>query len=357
MALRFLLPAVLLLLALGFLALMVDLRSPSPGSAGPEATAPASLNPGPDLPDEDDVRGLYLTARALARLLREGELEGFLERMARAGLNALVINVKNMHGEVTYPTEVPLAAQIGARAALLELRPLVAELRARGIYTIARQVVFHDPKLAHHLGNPLGPWVPPSDPRAVEYNLAIAHEVAELGFDELQFDYLRWPDDGPIGPGQAHAYAYEARYRAIEGFLKLARARLGGKIKLSVDVFGRALWEWNEQRIDPIGQDLSALARWVDFISPMVYPSHYEPLRRVQPYRTVKEALESGLRRGLRLRPFLQAFALELPPEMGLVDYIRAELRALGELGLQTYLFWDPDADYEALFEVLLERR
>jgi len=202
-----------------------------------------------EAPSQTGHRGIYLTSLALARLERDQELEDLIVQMREVGLDAVVINVKNMHGEVTYPTGVPLAEEIGAARARLDLPKLLALFKSHGIYTIARQVLFYDPLLARHLRIPTAPWVPPDDPRVVSYNLEIAKEVLEIGFDELQFDYIRFPDDGELGAD------YAGRYAAIEGFLKRARAELEGKI--SIDVFGRTLWEWNRKKIDPIGQELA----------------------------------------------------------------------------------------------------
>jgi len=312
------------------------------GPAGQERVGPTALA---EPQREAALRGIYLTSIALARLDREDELKKLIERMREVGLNAVVINVKNMHGEVTYATKVALATEIGAATGRLDLPKLLALFKSQGIYCIARQVVFYDPLLAKYLGESGSPWVAPSDARAGEYNLALAQEVLALGFDELQFDYVRFPDDGALGSG------YEQRYAAIGDFLKRARAGLNGKI--SIDVFGRTLWGWNRGRIDPIGQELEELSQYVDWISPMVYPSHFERGLRERPYETVKRALESGLERGLRLRPFLQAFELALPTGMDYRDYIRAQLRAVEELGIRSYLFWNPRSDYDELFAAL----
>ncbi|MCR4404027.1 MAG: putative glycoside hydrolase [Candidatus Acetothermia bacterium] len=315
--------------------------------AGPSTTlARAWVNwPAPGSEETAEQRGLYLTAPALAKLDRDGKVEEFIARMRGVGLNTVVIDVKDMNGGVTYPTRVPLAREMRALATQLDLSRLLALFHAKGIYTIARLVAFNDPKLAKHLKSPNAPWVSPADSRVIEYNLALAEEVLALGFDEVQFDYLRYPDDGELGP------VYEPRYAAIRGFLQLARERLGGKI--SIDVFGRTLWEWNKKRIDPIGQQLEELAPFVDWISPMVYPSHYEQSLRDKPYETVRRALEAGLKRGLKLRPFLQAFRLAIPAGMSYHDYIRAQLQAASELGINSYLFWNPRSDYADLFAAL----
>lgn len=338
-----------LLIAAPFLALTTG---PEPGIGGvPQGpmltvrTTPAPVRPEPG---ERELRGVYFTAPALAKLDREGQLEPFIAAMREVGLNAVVIDIKDMSGGVSYESKVPLARELRAVTMRLDLPRLLALFKARGIYTIARQVAFYDPKLAKYLKSASAPWVSPADRRVVEYNLAIAQEVLALGFDELQFDYIRYPDDGKLAP------VYEARYTAITNFLKEARARLAGR--LSIDVFGRTLWEWNQKRIDPIGQHLEELAPYVDWISPMVYPSHYEPALRDKPYETVKRALEAGLKRGLKLRPFLQAFQMAIPAGMDYHDYIRAEVRAAEEVGFKSYLFWNPRSDYSALFSALKGR-
>ncbi|MGQ9601783.1 MAG: putative glycoside hydrolase [Candidatus Bipolaricaulia bacterium] len=334
--------ALILVIAAPFLALTGPNR---PGPQPEPELAVALANP--PQPAEPEQRGVYFTAPALAKLEREGRLEPFIAEMRAVGLNAIVIDIKDMSGGVTYESKVPLVKELRAVTVRLDLPRLLALFKAKGIYTIARQVAFYDPRLAEYLKSASAPWVSPADGRVVEYNLAIAQEALALGFDELQFDYIRYPDDGKL------AAVYEARYTAITGFLQEARARLKGP--LSLDVFGRTLWEWNRKRIDPIGQQLEELAPYVDWISPMVYPSHYEPALRAKPYETVKRALESGLKRGLglKLRPYLQAFQMAIPAGMDYHDYIRAEIRAAEELGFKSYLFWNPRSDYSALFAAL----
>lgn len=296
------------------------------------------------------IRGVYLPAAVAAN---PKKLQEIVENAKRVGFNALVIDVKDNHGIVAYDTKVPLAQKIGARVDLLKLGELLPQLKKLGFYLIARQVVFYDPKLARYL-NALPTerepqrWVSPTDVRAQEYNLAIAAEVASLGFDEIQFDYIRWPDGG------AYDSIYAERYAAIERFLQRLSERVRPKIRLSADVFGRTLWSWNTRQIDPIGQHLETFDKFFDVLSPMVYPSHYETEElRSDPYGTVKKALESGLKRDLKLRPFLQAFEMRIPSTMSYAHYIREQIRVARELGVESYLFWNPRGDYTALWNAL----
>jgi len=289
--------------------------------------------------------GIYLTSHAL----RVSEIvEAFLAARAEDKLDALVINVKNMHGEVTYASAVPLARQIGASTGRVDFALLLPELHRRGFYVIARQVVFFDPALARHLGLEED-WIPADHPTARSYNLALAEEVASLGFDEIQFDYIRYADGGELVP------AYADRYEAIEGFLAEAHDRLSDRIALSADLFGRVLWPWNERLIDPIGQSLEGICPHLDFVSPMLYPSHYvEPTYQENPFAVVSDALLGATERvSARFRPFLQAFDMKLPENMTLETYILEQIRAARETGADGYLFWHPACDYTALYNVL----
>jgi hypothetical protein len=298
------------------------------------------------------IRGVYLPAAVAAN---PKKLQEIVENSHRVGFTALVIDIKDNHGTVAYETKVPLAQQIGARVNILKLDELLPQLKKLGFYVIARQVLFYDPKLAQYLSalpteREPQRWVSPADERVWEYNLAIAEEAASLGFDEIQFDYIRWPDGGAYKP------VYAQRYDAIEQFLRRLYKRLGGKIRLSADVFGRTLWPWNLKKIDPIGQHLETFDKFFDVLSPMVYPSHYETEElRSDPYGTVKKALESGLKRHLKLRPFLQAFEMRVPGHLSYGEYIGAQIRAVRELGLESYLFWNPRGDYTALWSALRE--
>jgi hypothetical protein len=287
--------------------------------------------------------GVYLTSHAAGT---HALLEGIYAACDRGDLNAVVINVKNMHGHITYHSTIDAPA--GAINARLDLGGLVRSLHRRGIYVIARQVLFYDPQLAASLKYS-GPWVDPADPQVIDYNLRLAEDVARFGVDELQFDYIRYADDAPIGG------AFAQRREAVSSFIRQAARRLSGRVHLSVDVFGRVLWPWNARGIDPIGQVLEDFAEPCDIISPMVYPSHYSEDRYTQdPYRTVFDALTHGTARvSTPLRPFLQAFERGVPDTMPLTVYIEAQIRAAEACGADGYLFWHPACEYGPLYRVL----
>ncbi len=310
------------------------------------SAGPAQTQPGPSAVRTGHGRvGVYLTAYGI---LSEDILRGVLEARKAGKIDTLVINVKDNHGDVSYASDVALARTLGASKGLIDFKKLIPILRAQGFYVIARQVVFNDPRLAAHLGYANG-WVPASDPTAVAYNLAIAQEVAGMGFDELQFDYIRYADGGGLASG------YETRFAAIDSFLTKVEAAVGQRITLSADLFGRVMWDWNMKRTDPIGQSLEDMAVHLDVVSPMLYPSHYtEQKYKDGPYLVVKDALTAGKKRThTAIRPFLQVFDMAIPAGMTIDAYIAAEIRAAKENGADGYLFWEPSNDYRALYRVL----
>lgn len=304
--------------------------------------------PVPDRPSGHNRIGVYLTSYALTK---PSVMDAVMDARAAGQIDTLVINVKNMHGELTYASAIPLALSIGASTGRVDFVPLLQDLRAHGFYLIARQVIFYDPLLARHLGMS-GAWIPAHDPTARAYNLAVADEVVALGFDELQLDYIRYEDVGSLDA------VYQDRYAAVTSFVAALRGQMPESTPLSADLFGRVLWPWNMRRIDPIGQSLEDLSPHLAFLSPMVYPSHYiEQAYRDDPYRTVKDALNAGTARvDAAIRPFLQAFDRHLPQGMTMETYIEDQICAAEAYGADGYLFWHPACEYGPLFRVLEPR-
>ena len=294
-----------------------------------------------------------------------------LDLIDRTELNALVVDVKGDRGFISYPSAVPLAAQVGALriTTVPDIRALLAQLKARGVYLIARIVVFKDEPLASarpdlavktaagavwHDREGLA-WTDPFRPEVWDYNLAIAEEAAQLGFDEIQFDYLRFPD----APGLVYAQPNNERSRvaAITGFLAAARHRLAPyNVFLAVDVFGYVCWNLDDTHI---GQRLADLALQVDYLSPMLYPSGFQfgipgyanPVVHVQ--EVVNLSLARAARRtglpGVRFRPWLQAFrdyAFDRRAFTG--TEIRAQIDAAERFGSAGWMLWNPRNQYRA---------
>lgn len=196
-------------------------------------------------------------------------------------------------------------------------------------------------------------WINPRRPEGWAHSLALAEEAARLGFDEVQFDYLRFPDAPGLSFGEADSQ--ERRVAAIDGFLDAARARLAPlDVYVSADIFGYVAWNRDDTHI---GQQLEALAQRIDYLSPMLYPSgfsfgipgHRDPV--AAPYAIVDETLRRLLQRtslpGVRVRPWLQAFRdYAFDRRLFDADEIRAQIEAAERLGTDGWMLWNPQNRY-----------
>jgi hypothetical protein len=287
--------------------------------------------------------------------------------MKAAGLNAVVIALKDYDGH-EFVRGVPLADDTKAfMNAIPDLPRAVRDFKDAGIYTIARIAVFKDdhlararPDLAVHFPdgrvwtNDKGTaWVDPYQREVREYALDIASRAAAAGFDEIQFDYIRFPSDGKTRlcrySRKDNSPASESA--ALREFLAEARARLKPLgVKLSIDTFGLTA------SVDSgmgIGQRLDQMADEVDYVSPMMYPSHYahgeyglkNPNR--QPYLTVHQGVKDALERlggeSKKLRPFLQDFSMGVRYTPA---HVRSQIRAAEELGVGGWILWNPQNHY-----------
>jgi hypothetical protein len=238
------------------------------------------LQPRP-LPQE--VRGVHVTM-ALAGL--PGKLDQYIA-MKGSGLNAIELDVKDENGEIGWPVNVPLARTVGAGMHYYNPVRAATKIHAAGLYLIGRIVTFEDPILSERApqlairradgsrwltSGGLG-WSNEYDKRVWKYNVDIAVQAAKLGFDEIQFDYVRFPSDGDLAQIRYPGAHTQPMGWTIPAFLKYARSRLHPLgVRLSVDAFGLSA-----TRDLGIGQFPRRIAPLVDAIYPMVYPSHYVP--------------------------------------------------------------------------------
>ncbi len=310
------------------------------------------------------ARGLYIPFGLLSR---PDDVRGLLDLIDRTELNALVVDVKSDNGQLAYASQVPLAIQLGVgkdRNGWLSLIDLLAEARARNIYTIARMVVFKDNPLAWGVpdlaakradgtiwidGEGLG-WGNPFREEVWDYNIAIAKEVAALGFDEIQFDYLRFPSDGDV---TAIVYAEEntlpTRTAAIREFVRrMAEALRPYGVFTSADVFGLTVWVEPDSDMG-IGQRVADISPLVDYLCPMVYPSTFRPSNlgyanpSAHPYDVVYRSEQSAAGRvpaTARVRPWLQAYWYSL-------DEMLAQKQAADDAGSTGWTFWNASGVYE----------
>lgn len=317
------------------------------------------------------VRGIYLNAWAAGSAKKRAKLIGLADRTE---VNAFVVDVKDATGYLSYASSVPLAKQIGADRdrRIADIRALLAELKAHDIYPIARIVVFRDPVLAEarpewairtkdgeiwkdRYGDV---WVDSFNRNVWEYNIAIAREALALGFSEIQWDYVRFPDTPARLMKDIVFPAAEGRTKAeaIREFMATSRDRLGGEFDgapVTADVFGLTTSVRGDMGI---GQDWLKMIDAIDVLLPMVYPSHYvkgsygiaHP--NGDPYGIVKTALEHGVRRSgdvekpATIRAWLQDFSLGKPvygPE-----YVRAQIDAVYDAGLEEWVLWNAASNY-----------
>lgn len=317
----------------------------------------------------DQVRALYVNAwafggsrfRELIRLADETEI------------NALVIDIKDDTGYLTYPSKVPTAIAIGAtkelRARDTEAR--VREMLAHGIYPIARIVVAKDPLLAERKpawaiqssGGGLWrdrrgtAWVDAFNDSVWVYAAQLAVEAIEMGFAEVQFDYVRFPDEPRARMASAvfpARRAGESSRAGVQRNLTLLRERMRPyHVPVTLDVFGMTTIMTGDMGIGQVWEDLVSLS---DVVLPMVYPSHYAPgmygtqTPNAEPYLVVRRALEDGLRRSAQMdrpasiRPYLQAFTLGAPRYTG--AHVREQIRAAADVGIDSWVLWNPRSDY-----------
>jgi hypothetical protein len=296
-------------------------------------------------------------------------LDPALKLIEETELNALVIDVKGDRGMIPYRSSVALAAEVGAQKIITvrDAAAMIRSLKERGIYTIGRIVVFKDhllatarPELA--VKTPSGgtwtdrenlAWVDPFHKEVWDYNIRIAVEAAQLGFDEIQFDYVRFPDSR--SPRFSQPSTEASRVNAIAGFLKEASNRLQPyNVFTAADIFGYVCWNLNDT---DIGQKLEPLAAAVDYLSPMLYPSGFQfgipgvrnPVQNPHEiiYLSLKKAQDRTGLSPVRFRPWLQAFkdyAFDRRPFDS--KEIQDQISAADKFGSQGWMLWNPGNRY-----------
>jgi hypothetical protein len=322
-----------------------------------------------------EAKGIYLNRYTMATQ----KIQRLVEKLIAAGGNTVILDGKDMSGMLSYPSKVSLASEIGANGSPVtrDLAKLIHYLHERNIHVGMRLVLFYDQLLATErpefalrdsisaeplLENGKVAWVDPSHPTVQEYNLAIARELAEMGVDEIQFDYIRFPTKKNIeyaefGPDEQST----PRDEVITGFLAQAQNELTPyKVLLSIDVFGIIAWGRSED-IEMTGQKIEDLARHCDVVSPMIYPSHFHrPFQGIanpndQPYLLVSETCERFApfltNSQATLRPWIQAFPLGTTNFDE--DYVLEQLRALDGSKARGWLLWSAGNKYEVVWKAL----
>lgn len=260
------------------------------------------------------IRGIRVSAEAAQS---DEFFAGLLQLADDTAVNALVFDTKQEGGRVLYDTSITAAHEVGAVEVFYDPAERISQAHERGLYTITRIVTFEDGHraAAFPAERLVGPWLDPVAEGARAYSLDLAEEACELGFDEIQFDYVRYPSGSSAERSGQRELTQDQRVDAIASFLREARQLLHPLgCAVSAAVFGIVVSSPNDQGIGQMPETVSAQ---VDALSPMVYPSHYSPGwlgfsdPNDHPYDVTADALTSAARRmaeGTELRPYLQAF-------------------------------------------------
>lgn len=277
-----------------------------------------------------EVRGVYIP---FGLLTLPDRIEALLDMVEETALNAVVVDVKSDRARLAWPSDLPLAVELEAyQRDIMDLELFLAKCHERGIYAIGRIVVFKDDLLARahpeyavmrDTGEPYVDleglhWVDPFRQKVRDYNIALALQVAAMGFDEIQFDYLRFPSDGSTkGLVYSQESTMESRVVAMETFCAQAYEAISRTpTYLSADIFGLTVW------VDPsrdmgIGQRVDDIAPHMDYISPMLYPTTFGEGNLgfdnpgLYPYEVIYHSvLKTQKRTPTLVRPWLQHYSI-----------------------------------------------
>jgi hypothetical protein len=336
--------------------------SPESGQtpASSQEQTDAQTESGRPMQPPEEIRGVHVTA-ALASV--PGKLGDYLA-LRKQGLNTLELDIKDENGEIGFRSRaVPLATEVGAAQRYYDPKAVAQAAQDAGVYLIGRVVVFEDPRLSEArpgtaIRTPDGSvwrnsaglgWTNPYDQRVWKYNVDIAVAAARAGFDEIMFDYVRFPSDGDVDAAVYAGRRSEPRWQTISSFVEYATNRLKPLgVNVSAALFGLAA-----TRDLGIGQRPRLLAKYLDTVYPMVYPSHFGsgeydiPDPDAAPGRTVSFALLDYRRklqgRDARIVPWLQDFTLGHPyTPADVKDQVEAARRA----GTAGYLLWNAGGEY-----------
>ncbi|WP_239615264.1 putative glycoside hydrolase [Cohnella mopanensis] len=341
--------------------------TPDPGNV---QTPQVSGDPQPKAPI---VKGIYVTAYSAG-----GErMASLLNLLDKTELNAMVIDVKDDLGNITYKTDNPELQKLGSpQPYIKDINKLMTTLKEHDIYPIARVVVFKDSVLAKK--NPeysfvqkdgtlwqnknKDKFVNPYRKEVWEYNVEVAKEAAKLGFKEIQFDYVRFPEGfEKKADGLKFTKNELSRVDIVTGFVEYAKKELEPLgVRVSVDIFGYAA---SVPAAEGIGQDFTKISNAVHVISPMIYPSHYSTGWFKQkdpdtaPYATIKGAMDDthkkldplGDKKPI-IRPWIQDFTASWLGKGHFTKYgpaeVEAQIKALHDSGVQEYLLWNAGNKY-----------
>ena len=357
-------------------------------NVGPDKNRTVSLRivdeNNPALPGREavKVRGIYISGP----MAGSTELfQNILDSAAGTEINTVVIDFKDDQGRITCPVDSPVASEIGAcRPYVQDMKELIASLKERGLYVIARVVAFRDPWLAEkkpewslHLADGSlyrdrqgMAWVDPYRKEVWDYLVEVGTEAKEAGFDEVQFDYIRFSTEGTMRDVVFDEAVTGGRSKTdvITEFVKYAYENLASQgLFVSADVFGTIIG--SDIDAQAVGQVYTEMAKHLDYICPMIYPSHYGPGNfglehpDTMPYETVLEALKKSqmvmdqaaeadghVSSQAIVRPWLQDFTASYLGEGNYIPYgyneVQRQIQAVKDAGYDEWMLWSAATRY-----------
>lgn len=313
-----------------------------------------------------NVKALYLTFWGASN--NSKTLERMLKIIDKTKINAIIVDVKNEYGSTSYKTSFTQANSYGAHddRTNRNIQKFIDLMKSKNIYTIARIVTFKDELQASN--NPdyaikksngeiwrnhdKMAWVDPFDKRAHEYTIAIAEEAAKAGFDEINFDYIRFPAKSGLKFSKENTQ--ENRIKAIDNFLATAQKRLRKYgVFISVDIYGNVCWSQGDNNI---GQTISSLAAHADYLSPMLYPSgfasgsFYFEYPSEHPHAVIYRSIKNIEDRidSSRVRPWLQYFKDYAHKRREYKKFeVNEQIRAADDANTSGWMMWSPSSKYD----------
>ncbi len=323
-----------------------------------------------------DVKGIYLTVYSASS---EKKMDALIQLAKESEINAFVIDVKDDGGQLLFKMDDSILKynpKAFSKVYIKDMEKFMKKLQDNNIYTIARIVSFKDPVYAKQnpdkaiiekkTGKPFMNkdgiiWVSPHDKNLWEYNVAVAKEAAKAGFNEIQFDYVRFPASNG---GKLDAYLdyrnpeKDSKPVTIQKYLKYAWEELTPyHVYINADIYGQIGTFQDDMGL---GQYWEAISGYVHYISPMMYPSHYIngaygiPVPDAAPYKTIYYSTLDSINRnenidnGAEIRPWIQDFTAKWVK--GHITYdtktVKEQIKALEDLGIHQYLLWSPSNRY-----------
>ncbi len=318
------------------------------------------------IPPPDAVKSIYMTALVAGSKNPRNRVVKIIDDTE---INALVIDIKDYTGRISYPVTDPYLVQIGSQKAVApDMKAFIKSLHEKGIYVIGRVAVFQDPYLVKihpeyavktksgevwkdHKGIS---WIDAGTEEAWKYAVAIAKDAHSIGFDEINFDYIRFPSDGNMKDITYPFSEGKLKKDVMRSFYEYVNKELSGTgIFTSADLFGMTTTNKDDLNI---GQILEDALRNFDYVAPMVYPSHYPDTflgyknPADHPYEVIQYSMSHAVTKAtmastspLKLRPWLQDFNYKAvyTPAM-----VRDQIKATYDVGLTSWMLWDPSNYY-----------